>query len=305
MTKTHISILNRIDEHYFNLTSSQKLAAEYLKANTKDVAFCTTNELSKRIGVSEATIVRLARSLSYSSYGEMQKEVQAQMQQNSLDTSFTERLKALKAGEHDNILEATVKNDVDSSMRLLTKAFTDSFTAAVSKIKGADQVYVFGSRASGYIASYTAYFLNYVRPGVRSLSQKPGMPVDEFIDSNKGDVFLVIGMSRYSVKTIEMMKTARKYGLYVIGITDSSLSPVAEFSDLFLACESQDAFFWSSGCVITVINAMLKAMALPDNNLAAERMKRMESLLDENGEFLYGIESAGAKKQKQTGKAGK
>lgn len=285
-----ITIMDRIDEYYFNLTSSQKIAAEFIKTNIKEVAFCTTNELSKKIGVSEATIVRLARSLAYASYVEMQKEVQSQLQlqQNNLDTSFSDRLKNMKAGDHDNILEATVRNDVNSSMKMLTNAFVFDFNAIVAKLQETENVYVYGSRASGYMAGYMAYFLNYIRPNVRSMAQKPGMFVDEFLDCKEGDVFLAIGMSRYSVKTIELMKTAKKYGMFVIGITDSSLSPVAELSDLFLACESQDTFFWSSGCVITVINALLKAMALPDNSAAAERMKKMEALLDDNGEFLYG-----------------
>lgn len=281
------TLVERIDQCFFGLTSSQKTAAEYIKATPDAVAFCTANELSKRIGVSESTIVRLARSLNYASYVEMQREIRSGLRKNGMEIPFSERLKAFKEDRQDNILESTIKSDIENSLNLLNESFQADFDAAVLKLRDAEKLYVCGNRSSGFIAEYLAYFMDFIRPGVISMPSGGERMADQLIDCGAGDVFFVIGMSRYSVSTIETTKLAKKRGAFVIGITDSNLSPIAELSDICLACGTKLPLFWSSGSVLSVINAMLKAAALREDGRRSERMERMEALLDEANVFYH------------------
>lgn len=277
----------RIKEYLNTLTTSQKIAAEYIIRNIPEVAFSTVNELSKKIGVSESTVVRLVRSLKYSNYADLQKEVQRGLQQNGLNSTFSERLEMFKTSEDDNSFEVSIKNDVNRVMKLLDPDFYLNFDVAVTKIKSAKKLFVFGCRSSGYIAGFFAYFLNYMRPNVIDLSRTQNVNVDVLVDCKKGDVFLVVGMSRYSMLTIEMMKVAKKQGAFVISITDSIVSPVATLSDLTMACETgAQTFFWSASSVSALINIILKAMVLPDDDVLKKRFQKLENLLDENHVFV-------------------
>src|SRR5512137_2962167 len=63
-------------EHYDDLTKSEKRIANYLRRSQDEAAFLAAGDLADRLGLSEATIVRFARTLGFSSYPAMRVVLQ-------------------------------------------------------------------------------------------------------------------------------------------------------------------------------------------------------------------------------------
>src|SRR5512142_1868544 len=61
---------------YQDLTKSEKQIADYLRKNEDEVAFLSAAEVAGRLELSEATLVRFARSLGFESYPSMRQVLQ-------------------------------------------------------------------------------------------------------------------------------------------------------------------------------------------------------------------------------------
>ena len=61
---------------YDQLTKSEKRIANYLRKNQEEAAFLSASELADRLGLSEATLVRFARTLGFPSYPAMRSLLQ-------------------------------------------------------------------------------------------------------------------------------------------------------------------------------------------------------------------------------------
>jgi DNA-binding MarR family transcriptional regulator len=67
-------LLNKRADH---LTPSQKKLLNYILANDEEAVSLTVHDLSQRVKVSVATVVRLAKALGYAGFPEFQQELRA------------------------------------------------------------------------------------------------------------------------------------------------------------------------------------------------------------------------------------
>ena len=75
-TQTIVDFGQIITEYYQQLTKSEKQIANYLRKNQEESAFLSAAELADRLGLSEATIVRFARTVGFDSYPTMREVLQ-------------------------------------------------------------------------------------------------------------------------------------------------------------------------------------------------------------------------------------
>ena len=74
-----------LSEKKKNLTAAQQRAVKYITEHYEDAVFLTASSLSRHIGVSEATIVRLAQALGFHGFRGMQRMLRESFQ-NRLST---------------------------------------------------------------------------------------------------------------------------------------------------------------------------------------------------------------------------
>ena len=66
-----------IGQHYDDLTKSEKRIADYMRQNQDEAAFLSAGEIAEQLELSEATMVRFARTLGFDSYPAMREVLQA------------------------------------------------------------------------------------------------------------------------------------------------------------------------------------------------------------------------------------
>ncbi|MBR0210560.1 MAG: MurR/RpiR family transcriptional regulator, partial [Firmicutes bacterium] len=69
-------VKDRILSAYDSLSKAQKKAADFIISNFDAAAMLSSIKLSLRAGISESTIVRLAYSLGYEGFSDLQKHIQ-------------------------------------------------------------------------------------------------------------------------------------------------------------------------------------------------------------------------------------
>lgn len=106
---------------------------------------------------------------------------------------------------------------------------------------------------------------------------------------NDETLVIVISFSRYSKQSFEFTNTARKKGAFVISVTDSIVSPVAQISDEIIVVKSKVS---ENG-----FNSICPTMAIFDIIIAnyletypketTERLKALEEFYSENQDLYF------------------
>jgi DNA-binding MurR/RpiR family transcriptional regulator len=105
---------------------------------------------------------------------------------------------------------------------------------------------------------------------------------EQILDIGKNDVIIAISFPRYSKRTVRAVQFAHHAGADVVSITDSAASPIATDCDQLLIAHSDMASFVDSLVApLSIINAMVVAVAMSKHDQVAERLRRLEKIFDE------------------------
>lgn len=283
MTKKDITA--RIQQHAASFSKGQRRIADVILSTYDKVAYMTASKLGEACGVSESTVVRFATELGYSGYPEMQKAIRDLLRtrltpnqriavSNSLPESVDPLMGVLTADM------ARIKGTLENLDRV-------AFDHAVEVLCGAEQIYIFGSRSSATLAYFLSFNLELTAENIKLIAPSSASEVFEQIFSiHEGDVLFVISFPRYSKKAVDAAKYARAQGATVIALTDSSLSPLAPHADHLLIAESDMVSFVDSLVApLSVLNAIMVAVAAQKQQEITARFDRLEKLWDEYGVY--------------------
>jgi len=257
----YVDLIKVIQNNYNSLSKGQKLIAEYIMDNYDKAAFMTAATLGETVGVSESTVVRFANTLGYDGYRELQKELQ-ELIKNKLTT--VQRISLSKDfSDYENALKQVVKKDMDNIEKTLNELDYEAFQKAVEITLEADNVYILGLRSSSFLAGYLGFYLNFLLDSVKIISFGANDVFEQLLKATKDDVIIGISYPRYSKRTLEALDYGREKGCNIIGITDSLVSPAAQYADVTLiASSSMLSFVDSLVAPMSLINAFIVALGM-------------------------------------------
>ncbi len=94
-----------------------------------------------------------------------------------------------------------------------------------------------------------------------------------------GDVIIGISFPRYSTRTLEAMRFAKRTGAQVIAITDGPMSPLCETADCALTARTEmSSFVDSLTAPMSLINALLVSLGLRRKEALAEHFRQLEGI---------------------------
>src|SRR5512143_2994360 len=136
-----------IGDHYSELTKSERHIADYLRKNQEESAFLSISELAQRLDLSEATLVRFARSLGFDSYPAMRELLQENFRRRVTHSArLRSRLDDLR--EAGDIFEKVTVSEIDYLTQALQTVDREAFYKAVSYMMDCDRIFVFGTGPS-------------------------------------------------------------------------------------------------------------------------------------------------------------
>ncbi len=273
-------LLKNIKEGMPSFSKGQKLIATYILEHYDKAAYYTASKLGAIVGVSESTVVRFANELGYEGYPELQRALKKLIR--SRLTSF-QRMEITNSliGEHD-VLEKVLASDIDKIRQTAAEIDHESFSAAVQNIVDAKNIYIMGVRSSSTLAGFLNYSLRMIFDNVRLVQTTSGSEMfEQIMQIGEGDVMIAISFPRYSSRIIKAVEYAKGKGADVIALTDSKFSPIAaEANQLLIAYSDMASFMDSLVAPLSIINALVVAVARKREAEVSERLRILEEIWD-------------------------
>ncbi len=273
-------LLNLIQTNFSRLSKGQKLIAVYIMNNYDKAAFMTASKLGEIVGVSESTVVRFANALGYSGYPSMQdalheliKNKLTTVQRLSMSDDFSDK---------GTLLKKVLKSDMDNIRSTIEEIDMTNFDKVIDSIFKAKRIYIIGLRSSTSLASYLGFYLGLILDNVRVVSFGMSDIFEQLLRVSDDDLVIGIGFPRYSRKTLEALRYVKEQNCKIVGITDSTVSPIANMSDYTLIAKSNMASFVDSLVApMSLINALIIAIGMREKNEVTEYLSKLENIWKE------------------------
>ena len=275
------NLLQQLTDRMPTFSKGQRQIAGYILEHYDRAAYRTASKLGAEVRVSESTVVRFADELGFSGYPELQRALQELAKTNLTAAQRMEVADNLL--QKDTVLEKVLLGDADKIRHTLDSLDKDAFYAAVDKIVNARNIYIIGSRSSASLAGFLTLHFRMMFDNVRNVELTSGSEMfEQILDIGKNDVIIAISFPRYSKRTVRAVRFAHHAGADVVSLTDSAASPIATDCDQLLIAHSDMASFVDSLVApLSIINAMVVAVAMSKHDQVAERLRRLEKIFDE------------------------
>ena len=267
-------ILRQIDENGRSFSKGQRLIARYITENYDKAAFMTAGKLGKTVGVSESTVVRFATELGYDGYPGMRKAMQEMVRSRLTSVQRIAAAKDMLDGS--NVLKYVMSSDIDKLQNTMEELDRPSFDEAVNAIENAEHLYIVGMRSSAALASFMAFYMNFLVENVRLIHDTTANEVyEQIMHIGPGDVYVGISFPRYSSSSLKAMKFAKSRGATVVALTDN-------VADVRLFAKSDMVSFVDSLVgPMSLINALIVAVAARKQETLAQTFNYLEDLWSE------------------------
>ena len=277
-------LLQNINAAYKTMSKGQKQIAQYILNNYDKAAFITASKMGSIVGVSESTVVRFAYSLGYDGYPALQHSLQ-ELIRNKLTS--VQRIQLTGDIQESDVLKTVLKADMHNIRATIDNVNGAAFDRVVNGILDAKTVYVLGQRSSTPLAEFFGYYLNFVLDDVRTVTAGAGDIYEQMLRIGEGDVCIGISFPRYSTRTVEGMKYAKGKGARVFALTDSTISPLAEWAEELLVARSDMASFADSLVApLSLINAIIVALSIKRKNDVSLRFSQLEAIWDKQNVYV-------------------
>ncbi len=267
----------RIEEHYGNLTPGFRRLADFILNQTLDVAFLTATELSRRVGIDPATVVRFSQEIGYSGFRELSREIKAHVRGEIVQTYR----KAVEAGNEEDLVHALFAS---KSQDLEQFATTEAphLAQALKTLKSAQRIWVVGEFPSYNIAQYLAESLApldipifHFTPGMAETAQSVNT-------MQPGDVLLALVFGTPGIDTGHAVKLVGAKGIPTVCITDNGTTLAAREAETVITTPGHSPLDISSFSVSLLIVATLKdALLNSKKETALAYMAQIENALKE------------------------
>lgn len=265
---------------YSGLSKGHKRIADFIKNNYEKASFMTAAKLGKTVGVSESTVVRFASHVGFDGYPELQKHLQ-ELVKSHLTSVQRMEVAANRMGG-DDIINDAFAADAEMLKRTREGVSREDFFGSVAAINKAHKIYVLGSRSSASLASFAAFYLNYLCDNVVLIDTSSTSEMfEQMFRISEQDVCIAISFPRYSNQTINALSFAKSRGATIISITDGEMSPIAQYATYLLVAESSMVSFVDSLVApLSLINALIAACAKENDGHVCENLGELEKIWD-------------------------
>ena len=265
------------------LTPSQTRVVDYLLHHPDQTAFLSAAKLGRRLGVSDATIVRLAQALGFKGYGQLRKHLRDNLMAR-LDTVSRLQGTTGRVSSVEGVLRSVLQADLANLETLAANLSAAAFEQFVRNLAPRREVHVVGLRSAHSLALFLTSALRYMGRRVHPVVPGVGDLWADLGSVEPDDVLVAISFPRYTRQTIEVAEHFHAAGATVLVITDSALSPLSSLARTVLYCPYRiESHMESFVAAFSLLNAVITAVAFLEGETCLKELGRMERLWEKQG----------------------
>jgi DNA-binding MurR/RpiR family transcriptional regulator len=226
----------------------------------REFVLMSVRTLAKRLNTDPATTVRIVRAMGFPGYRQFQRFL------HELSIAHATSLDTMRASTvRDSSIPAYVRESLEQDSRNL-QALRNSLQykrveILARRIYRADRILIIAGDMATALATYLEYHLTIL--GLTAMTAiTAGRTAHASRNVGREDLVFAMSFGRGLRMTVEGLQQARSRGAYCVGITDTFVSPVAQFADeCFLASVGTPSFGASYVAPIALLNVILIACA--------------------------------------------
>ncbi len=234
-----MGFIERISNEYYNLTATEKKAADFVTKNRTEAQHMSITELAKASGVAEATLSRFVRRLRYKGYNDFRMDIA-----RSVTAAASEKSPLSGAvTAQDSFTEISRKiytADVNAITQTLELLEEEKIKEAADYLEQADKVICMGQGGSMILAEEAAHLFTTAQSKYFAVADSHTQAITA-ATMTKEDVLLYFSYSGATKDMMHTLKLARDRGAKVILITRYPNAPGAQLADVVLQCGSNES----------------------------------------------------------------
>jgi DNA-binding MurR/RpiR family transcriptional regulator len=259
-----------------DLTPSERKLLNYVLSNDEEAVFLTVNDLSQRVNVSLATVVRLSKALGFKGFPEFQRELRLLFRDKLTTISRLQKTMRHSATE-EGILARVMQQDSENIRITLEQLPRKDFKRSIQLLNSAKRTVIVGLRSAHSLAVFLGVALEFLQRDVWMIQPGIGNMWDQLFRLKQGDVLVGISFPRYTRETVQALAFARKRGIKTLAITDSPISPLAQHADCVLTARCRmDSFIESFVAPLSLINAVVTALGVYRKESTMKTLSELE-----------------------------
>jgi len=260
------------------LTRSQRKLMQYILSHEDESIFLNIEDLAKKVDVSEATVVRLSKTLGFKGFPEFQKELRLHFK-NKLTTTSRLQKTVKKVTSEGDVLIKVLQNDIANISETLKQTSIQEFREFIKSIDSAERIIIVGLRSAYSLANFFGIALEFLQKNVWVIQPGIGDMWDRLLGLRKGDLVIGISFPRYTKQTVDVLRFAKQRGIKTLAITDSFVSPLAQYADAILTAQYRlDSFIESFTAPLSLINAIATTLGIFSKNSTLKSLKELEKI---------------------------
>jgi DNA-binding MurR/RpiR family transcriptional regulator len=274
---------SRISTRLARMAPAERRVVEYLRTHQEEVVFASAEEIGAAAGVSDATVVRTAKTLGYAGMVELKFSIGQEM------LSRTKPLQRLQSrieevGADTSALWQQLFREAHDRLRETERQMSvPQFAAALDIIENARSILCFGIGPSETNAEYFALLLGRRGKAARVTGATGFRLADDLLALQEGDVVIMFSPARLLREHEVILGRAGEVGARVILVTDSLEPVLGDRVDVVLrAVYSVSGFSGEILSSLVLTDALLLALAARDQARAtscAEKLTELRSSL--------------------------
>ncbi|MGB7998902.1 MAG: MurR/RpiR family transcriptional regulator [Anaerobacillus sp.] len=276
-----------IQESLTTLKPSERKVAEYILHFPDEVINLSIQKLSQRANVSEATIIRLSRTLSYKGFQELKLRIAGDLATKQTNKSYQE---ISVDGTVESFIANVSNNNIQSINDTISVLSKEEVGKAIRALSQARKIALYGIGASGLIAQDFKQKLSRIN---RWCEAAVDYDAQGTISANLGEQDVVFGIS-YSGQTkdiIESLKIAKANGATVVTLTKYGSNPVSELADIKLFTSSLEKSIRSGAMSsrisqLNVIDILYVGMTSRDYDESVAALERTRKAVEDLKKYV-------------------
>ena len=227
----HSDLISRIQTHYGSLRPAEQIVADYLRSNAGTRIDSSITVFARQLGVSEATISRVSRSLGYDGFPSLKLSVAEETKRSQGYTNLPAGLE-----DSDSIitlsekLSLTLASSLRETHRMLD---ADRLDKAVKAVADASITILVGVGGAASVCDEAVHLL--LKAGVDAMSYRDGY-TQIAASATMSPTRTMVGISHTGrTETVaSALRLARSKGSKTIAITSDPASEVAKAAEIQL-----------------------------------------------------------------------
>lgn len=246
-------------ENYKTLTRVEKKIAEFFIKNPKKVVILSALELGKKIGVSDASILRFSKMMGFQKFNDFKNYVALGLSEGNPKERIIKNWDNFNSDS--DIANKMVNADLKNMQEFLMNIDFNQIESLVEMMEKAGKIYFLGIGSSRAICQFMYWHTKRFGFSAEQIHEG-GLGLYETLSHlKKGDLLVVFAFPRFLNDELKALQFSKEKGAKIATITDHFFSEISFLSDLvFKVAVENEGFFNSYIVPLELCNIILTAL---------------------------------------------